>query len=659
MGALKRRICEFYLPKDTQKTMLFALDLALYEHNNGLYGDIQLVSVNGGTPDMGWGIPAASFQANIIATSHNTYIDDANETYTAVMHDEDWGSCNIRVGSATYKAGQIIDDSVCSVAPVRTIFYGDWTWEDAEYTVDYEFFSLVDADGNNLILETDNTVGYIDFNLPTLKAITDDAITATITDVPAFNSTLDAVIYYRCSTSNATIAARCAIYDSTGKKVLGYYTLPTTGTTSYTIGLSTADHNKLMALITSGTTTSLTFRLEIRIGDDQTWTTADSFTTVYTVVGSKPTITPSITLPTAVTNLTGSNTKVIRYYSYARCQLDAAPGDSGATITSRAIIYNGETRTVAAGAYIDIPIKESSTFTFRAIDSRGAKAEQTITLDMVEYIPLTFVLASITPPDAATGAITFVVKGNYFNGFFGSKSNTLDIQYRYKLTTGNTYSEWTSVPASDINIAAQTTYSCKSKITGLDYTKVYEVELRASDKINNITLAATRVVATPVFDWSMDDFNFNVPVTLTDSGKTYNLLGLIKAMTEPTQLTPQYSTSGSGGWSTFELSNAYLIGNTVHVDLYAKGGTVAAGTTNTTIGNAILYHGGKIASAPVTITFNSGKNSYPATLYTMNHNVANGRLTFTIMMSGTSGSTNTINAHLAIPVVLNTDAFIQ
>lgn len=657
MGYLKRRICEFYLPKDTEREMLFALELALYEDNNFLNGAIHLISVNGGTPSMTWGSPAATLVANIVATSHNYYIDYDNETYTHTMLGEDWGSQNIYVGTSTYKAGQVIDESVGSLSRAD-IWYGDWSLEDADYTINYDFTSLVDADGNNLILVTDNTSGAINFNLPTLRAISDDAITATITDVPAFNSTLDATINYRCSTSNATIAARCAIYDTTGKRVLGYYTLPTTGTTSYTIALSNADHNKLMALVTSGTTTSLTFRLEIRIGDDDTWTTADSFTTVYTVVGSKPIITPSITMPKVVTDLTGDQETVIRYFSYARCTLDAAPGDDGATIKSRVIIYNGETKPIAEGAYLDIPIKESSKFTFRAIDSRGAMAEQVITLDMVEYIPLTFVLSSITPPDAATGAITFVVKGNYFNGYFGAKSNTLDIQYRYKLVSGTTFSDWTSVSSSNINIAAQTTYSCKAQIPNLDYTKTYEVELRAIDKINTVNIAATKVVAVPIFDWSLTDFNFNVPVTMTDSGTVYNLLGLIKAMTEPTKLTPQYSTSGSGGWSTFELNNAYLIGNTLHVDLYAKGSSVAAGTTNTTIGNAIIAHGGKIAAAPVTITFSSGKSSYPATLYTMNHDVTATQFKFTIMMSGTSGSTNTINAHLAIPVVLNTDAFI-
>ena len=49
-------------------------------------------------------------------------------------------------------------------------------------------------------------------------------------------------------------------------------------------------------------------------------------------------------------------------------------------------------------------------------------------------------------------------------------------------------------------------------MTGLDYTKTYNIKVRAIDKITTAYPPEQSMMAKPIFDWGKNDFNFNVPV---------------------------------------------------------------------------------------------------------------------------------------------------
>jgi hypothetical protein len=122
-------------------------------------------------------------------------------------------------------------------------------------------------------------------------------------------------------------------------------------------------------------------------------------------------------------------------------------------------------------------------------------------------------------PDA-TGNMTVKVTGNYFNGSFGSKSNSLAVYYRHK-TYGGTYSSWKAMTVTK----SGNTYSATASLTGLDYQTKYVFEAYAVDALATVYSAEKNIKATPVFDWSENDFRFNVPllpesVSISTAGQT-------------------------------------------------------------------------------------------------------------------------------------------
>ena len=61
------------------------------------------------------------------------------------------------------------------------------------------------------------------------------------------------------------------------------------------------------------------------------------------------------------------------------------------------------------------------------------------------------------------------------------------------------------------------TYSATSEIAGLDYKVAYVFQVYAKDALKTVYSAEKRVKASPVFDWSENDFRFNVPVSMSDN----------------------------------------------------------------------------------------------------------------------------------------------
>lgn len=104
-----------------------------------------------------------------------------------------------------------------------------------------------------------------------------------------------------------------------------------------------------------------------------------------------------------------------------------------------------------------------------------------------------------------SGVATLKISGNYFNGNFGAADNTLTVQYRYKVKDGS-YTAWTSATAT----ATGNKYDITATVSGLNYLNAYTFQARAIDKLMTVTSNEQTRKTTPIFDWSEDDFNFNV-----------------------------------------------------------------------------------------------------------------------------------------------------
>lgn len=155
-------------------------------------------------------------------------------------------------------------------------------------------------------------------------------------------------------------------------------------------------------------------------------------------------------------------------------------------------------------------------FKFGATDTRNRSATKTITLAAIDYKSPTI---SIDGVDINTdGVATIDISGTWFKGSFGKVSNDITVSYRYKSNSSSSWGSWTTIP--NITKNDDGTYSATTTKSGLSYTETYNFEARVQDAINTVSSKEYTAKSLPVFDWSADDFNFNVPVSVlapTDS----------------------------------------------------------------------------------------------------------------------------------------------
>lgn len=253
-----------------------------------------------------------------------------------------------------------------------------------------------------------------------------------------------------------------------------------------------------------------------------------------TVANSNPILNVSVTDSNPDTiELTGDNAKLIKFYSNATANASYG-AQNGASIVSYTVSNGGTVLTTIPATF---NATESGIFIFTVTDSRGNTTTKTVNLELIEYIKVTANLAVEKP--TATGATTLTIRGNYFNSSFGAVGNTLAVYYQYVEKGGS----WGSPIFYGGAVKNGNTYEATINVTGLDYKKAYEFRAYAMDKLAVKWSEKVTVKAIPVFDWSENDFNFNVP-THSKSGFTEDI--------------PVYSNGDCG---ELTISGNYYIGN--------------------------------------------------------------------------------------------------
>ena len=244
-------------------------------------------------------------------------------------------------------------------------------------------------------------------------------------------------------------------------------------------------------------------------GDTLLGTKTSSFTATTNESLCKPTLSPTVEDSNSIAiGVTGNKNTLIIYFSDAAITTGAAARNS-ATLISQKVTCGSKSITTSSGTIEDV---ESGTFTFIATDSRGYSTTQTVTKDIINYINPTCNLNISNP--TTDGNLSFTITGNYFNGSFGAVNNTLSVSYKYKAGSGN-YSDNIKVTNITLN---NNTYTANISLTGLDYKETYTFQAFTIDKIKSANSAEKVIKTTPVFSWSNNDFEFNVPVKF--SGKT-------------------------------------------------------------------------------------------------------------------------------------------
>lgn len=219
---------------------------------------------------------------------------------------------------------------------------------------------------------------------------------------------------------------------------------------------------------------------------------------------------------TNTVSLTGSNKKIIKGFSDLKVTTTAT-GNKSATISSVTVKCGSVKKT---GTSVTFSGAESEKFTVTVTDSRGYTVNVTSDdLTLIDYIKPTIV-QTITRESPTSDKVNISVSGKYFNSTFGSTTNTLTVDVRYKPQSQSEYTDSDTYKTITVTKSGNT-YSGNITLTGLSYTQSYNFRLRVRDSIHQYQGAiaepiwknATISKGIPIFDWGENDFQFNVPIT--------------------------------------------------------------------------------------------------------------------------------------------------
>ena len=361
-----------------------------------------------------------------------------------------------------------------------------------------------------------NVQAYVSYGPPamslsgtwSLKAIARKAVLLTAKD---FTDEENPVITYSNTAGSAVESLQACISLDGSQDHIAYRDISPTGST-YTFVLTAAERNVLYNAIPRANSCNVVFQIKTVIGGvTYVHALADR---VFTIVNVNPVFSPEITdVNSATAALTGDVNTFVQYCSDAYVVPNCS-AQKGASITSYRVVNGSKTVSNAAGTFQAL---ESGKFVFCAEDSRGNQTKYTVNKTLIPYVKLTADISAVIDTD---GLCSVQIGGNYFNGSFGAVSNTLQVGWEYREKGSTAWSERRTVtPEAEGN-----TYRASDSVTGLDYTKTYELRAAVFDRVNpdGVLSAVTAVRSLPVFDWSETDFRFHVPV----HGITADMIGV-------------------------------------------------------------------------------------------------------------------------------------
>lgn len=346
--------------------------------------------------------------------------------------------------------------------------------------------------------------------------ITDIPRAAVITSAPDFNDeeTYLTINYNNAAGNNVDALAACISLTGTNDDI-SYREVDKTAT-SYTFELSEDDKKVLRKAVTkqNGTNT-VKFYLRTTIDGTHYY---NNVAVNYSLINFTPTITPTIRdIGGNSTLLTGNPNIIIKGFNVIEYDIGGA-GRKEAYITNQRITCGSQTTTDANGTLVNV---DSNIFELRVIDNRNTITEDKVTLTLIDYKPITCTLeASIALDGETTSKIKFSGGGTYWSGNFGALNNHLVVAYRLKADNSENVIEG-GVPFT-IN-EANNSYSFSSEIPDLDYKSTYTLQVIVQDKVysNGIGSNEVQLSTIPIFDWSKEDFNFNVPISIMNIEQDY------------------------------------------------------------------------------------------------------------------------------------------
>ena len=269
-----------------------------------------------------------------------------------------------------------------------------------------------------------------------------------------------------------------------------------TKTSNTTVQFQTSSiADSIYALIPNGTETSgtiycTTYNGSTQIGDTQ----STSFNLYAKESVCKPSVTATIVdTNTDVTDITGSNTKFIKYISKPKVTINATAKKNSSIKKYYVSLNDGQTSSTKETPFSTIG---SNKVNVSATDSRNYVGYNDYTLDMIDYIKLHINTISITRPEGTSNEAILNCNGAYYNGSFSDTvTNTLSGSFKYRKSGETDWTDGGSItPAITNNTFKITNLSLG---TSFDYNEEYQFKVILKDKFLTVGSSDIEVITLP------------------------------------------------------------------------------------------------------------------------------------------------------------------
>ena len=269
-----------------------------------------------------------------------------------------------------------------------------------------------------------------------------------------------------------------------------------TKTSNTTVQFQTSSiADSIYALIPNGTETSgtiycTTYNGSTQIGDTQ----STSFNLYAKESVCKPSVTATIVdTNTDVTDITGSNTKFIKYISKPKVTINATAKKSSSINKYYVSLNDGQTSSTKETPFSTIG---SNKVNVSATDSRNYAGYNDYTLDMIDYIKLHINTISITRPEGTSNEAILNCNGAYYNGLFSDTvTNTLSGSFKYRKSGETDWTDGGSITPTITNNTFKITNL--SLGTSFDYNEEYQFKVILKDKFLTVGSSDTEIITLP------------------------------------------------------------------------------------------------------------------------------------------------------------------
>lgn len=268
----------------------------------------------------------------------------------------------------------------------------------------------------------------------------------------------------------------------------------------FSVGERTAFYNATPTEVT------LPLRIYLTTSDGLGNTYSHYVERTFEVVNAYPTFTTYTLADTNPTTLalTDSDTKIVSGYSTIAATVSVANkavGIKGATVsqyklTVGGVIVDTENWSTDTDVILTKLAATSATTTVTAVDSRGNDTAVNVNGTLIEYTDIVLSGSSAARQSAISEEVDLVMSGTFWDGTFGTVTNSLSASYEYRVVGAGT---WTAGSTDITPTVVDDAFSISETIigdtaAGFDIAKQYEIKVTITDELD--TVISTLVIPT-------------------------------------------------------------------------------------------------------------------------------------------------------------------